>query len=116
MKAKTIYQQTGWRRPGPQTICQDFDALVRVSEYDFDLNDPEFSRYCEQRGVGWKAGTGRRLAFTADHAATKERFLREFGSSEKGYVYSADEMETHWKIMRAAKGAMQDCWEVWCGW
>lgn len=113
---KTIYQQTGWRRPGEQTICQNFDVLTRVTEYDFDLGDPDFAAYCERRGVGWKAGTGKRLAFTANHSATKEDFFREFARSETGYIYSAEEMETHWRIMLAAKGAMQDCWEIWRGW
>lgn len=109
---KTIQQQTGWNRPHPQTICQEMDALVSVTDYSFDLGDKGFFAYCKARGVAHKAGHGKRFSFTADHAKTREDFGAMFGVSETGWVYSPEDMETHWRIMLAAKGSMQDCWEL----
>jgi hypothetical protein len=117
--AKSITEQTGWKRPSPVAICQGFDVLRKVTEYDFDLSNLEFQNYCRARGVLYKAGCNNRFKFTADHSATKDRFFDEFryaieypeGSGQR-YRFTDDEMETHWKIMLAAKGAMQDCWEL----
>lgn len=122
MKARTIQEQTGWKRPFPSAICQDFDVRRSVTEYDFDLHDAGFRRYCEARGVLHLAGVRRRFAFTADHLATKARFLELFGvviqnkqPGKPAYVFSAREMDTHWRIMLAAKGAFQDAWELFKG-
>lgn len=120
MNARTIYQQTGWRGPMPVSICQDHNILATVTEYDFDLNDKAFQTYCRGRGVLQQAREGKAFAFTADHAATKEQFFKDFRKAEKHplfpqYVFSDEEMETHWKIMLAAKGALQDCWEIFKG-
>jgi hypothetical protein len=116
---KTIAEQTGFRRAMPATLCQNFDLLCQVTEYDFDLSNIEFQHYAKCRGVLHLAGRNSRWDFTADHHATKEQFLEQFCLAEPDqitgarYQFSDDEMETHWRIMLAAKGAMQDCWELW---
>jgi hypothetical protein len=56
MRTPTIEQQTGWRRPHPQTLLQDMDTLLRVTHFEFDLDDPGFRFYCNQRGVLYLAG------------------------------------------------------------
>ena len=60
MPVPTIEQQTGWKRPFPHQLLQGFpdagDILQRIGHYDFDLDDPAFRFYCEQRGVLWYAG------------------------------------------------------------
>jgi hypothetical protein len=116
---KTIYEQTGWKGALPVTICQDNNVLVRVSEYDFDLGNKAFLTYLNARGVAHRAGEKERFAFTANHAATKAEFFTIFALAKpyegKQYAYTASEMEWHWRIMLAAKGAMQDCWEIFTG-
>ena len=116
---KTIYEQTGWKGAMPVTICQDFGTLIKVSEYDFDMENKDFLEYARSRGALWKAGEKARFAFTANHKATKADFMAAFPLAQlyKGnrYAYTADEMETHWNIMLAAKGSMQDCWEIFTG-
>lgn len=117
MAARSIEEQTGWKRPIPTMICQNHEILARVTEYSFNLNNPAFRDYCEARGVLWKAGVRRRFRFTADHSATKDQFFVQFRLAEKQpnipqYVYSDDEMEFHWRLMLAAKGALQDAWEL----
>lgn len=116
-RAKSISEQTGWKRTMPASICQDFDALIKVTEYDFDLFNAEFQGYCKKRGTLYKAGCKERFYFTANHAATKEEFFSRFRYAEEQgngtrYEFTDDEMETHWKIMLSAKGAMQDSWEL----
>lgn len=109
----TIETQTGARRIGPRALIQDIDVLCLVTEYDFDLSNEAFVDYCCRRGVYHKAGVRQRLAFTANHLATREEFNSLFGCSTTGIEYSEEEMDTHWKIMLGAKGALQDCWQLW---
>ena len=112
LSVPTVEEQTGWTRPYCRTICQELDVVIRVTEYDFDLENAEFREYADRRGVLFKAGVGKRFAFTKNHAATKAEFFREFRFSKKGVRFSDDDMEFHWRIMLAAKGYMQDAWEL----
>lgn len=114
---KTFKEQTGWTGLHPLALCQDFDTLTRVREYSFDLRDWGFLAYAEQRGVLYKAGENARYRFTGDHAATKARFFEEFALAipqpdGTRYRFTPHEMETHWKIMLAAKGQLQQCWDL----
>ena len=47
----TIEQQTGWSRPenAPLMICQDPDVLDKVTQHNFDLDDPAFIEYHKSR-------------------------------------------------------------------
>lgn len=47
--ARTIEQQTGWKRSHPEMICQDLDVLLRITELSYDLNDMNFVHYFEGR-------------------------------------------------------------------
>lgn len=35
----SIEQQTGWRRPGAQAVCQDWVVLERVTQFSYELTD-----------------------------------------------------------------------------
>lgn len=130
---RSIFEQTGWKGVLPVTICQEFDVLTSINEYDFDLNNLAFQNYCKKRGILHKAGIEKRFLFTANHSATKKQFFEEFRFGERvtdptlilnlpqkdqlrqRYEFTDKELEIHWKIMLAAKGAFQDCWEIFTG-
>jgi hypothetical protein len=92
MAARSIAEQTGWGRPHPQTMLQGFpnslELLLQVTETDFDLEDPGFRFYCQQRGI-------------AD--------LFSWAARE-----TAGDDTTDAKIIRLAKGRLQDAWEMYC--
>lgn len=48
---KTIYQQTGWKRQHPRMICQDYDAIFKVTEFCYDIKDSGFLGYIKSRGL-----------------------------------------------------------------
>lgn len=58
--APSIFEQTGWRRPYPAMMLQGWDGaqdlLLKVTACDFDLEDPAFQFYAQQRGLLWAAG------------------------------------------------------------
>lgn len=121
----TIEEQTGWsKRSTAVSLCQDWDVLRAVRQWDFDLNDPEFLNYAEGRGVLYKAGVigSERFRFTGDHSVTEADFknhpyFQRSLPSEKypdGFRYSESALELHRQIMWAAKGALQDCWQLFC--
>lgn len=133
LTVKTIAEQTGFRRAMPVTLCQNFDLLRQVCEYDFDLSNEEFQDYARRRGVLYKAGVPStdRWLFTANHQTTRAEFFERYRyatddskrcfanldasspRAEQRYRFTDQELETHWQIMLAAKGALQDCWELW---
>ena len=47
----TIYKQTGYERQGPVALCQDLDALEKVTILNYDWTRPDFQEYCKGRGV-----------------------------------------------------------------
>lgn len=115
----SVEQQTGWRRPHPKYLCQDFYLCLRIEQYDFDLSDEAFQRYAKRRGVLYKAGTGDRWRITADHQATREDFDRSdcrwmvsVATGKRTRLQTPAEMDEGWLIMRSMKGAFQDAWEL----
>ena len=83
--ARTVYEQTGWKRPYPETICQDLDAQLKITEYDYDMMNPEFVAYVKAR-IGYCLVVG------------------DFLASD------AKEDDDQWKKITRAK--IQDCWEL----
>jgi hypothetical protein len=89
--APTIEQQTGWRRPYPNMICDDGDALARVTQFSFDLDDFEFVAYFIRR-------TGYNI------------LEADCGWEEcKRSIHDLTLDDTWRKIER---GKLQDCWEL----
>lgn len=119
----SIHEQTGWKRPGPHTLCQDFDLRIRIAETDFDLEDLDFQQYAKVRGILYLAGAGIRWKIVADHSVTQDDFLTadrweplrwwiDAKTGEQTRPQTAEELNISWLIIRAAKGALQDCWEI----
>lgn len=90
--AKTIFEQTGWRRPHPQTILQDTATLMRIYEFDYNLSDPGFVRYFESR-------TGVMIS-RMDCGWQRTRQLLDAAAEEPDPVH---------QITRCR---LQDCWEL----
>ncbi|MCU7836147.1 MAG: hypothetical protein KZQ83_12975 [gamma proteobacterium symbiont of Taylorina sp.] len=113
---KTIHEQIGWKRKQKETLLQDFNLLKNITEYDFDVTVQDFKDYCHARGVLQKMGNESRFDFTANHKATKAEFFVLFRYAKEyqgsSYRFTNKEMEIHWGIILAAKGSIQDCWEI----
>lgn len=83
--ARSIFEQTGWKRPHPQTICQEHEVLLKIREYDFDKTDRKFLDYVKSRtGI--------------------VPFPRYFDMNDKNILDS--------KARRIFFGRLQDAWEL----
>lgn len=102
MSAPTITEQTGWRRPHPQTLLQGFpeaiDLLARITVYRYDLDDPDFLFYLERRGMFDLPGKAGSPYWHAMRAAGQ-------GSGELP--------DRHSHTVYAA-GRLTDAWELFC--
>lgn len=95
MPVPSIEQQTGWKRPYPQMICQDPEVRLAIREFDYDLNNPEFVKY-------YKSRTGVQIdQFSCPRAWDSFKSVELNPNCIVG--------ETHLRLMR---GALQDCWEL----
>lgn len=109
-----------WTRSSPLSLCQEFELLVHVKEFDYDLSDENFKGYCEARGVLQLAGEpgSKRWEYVVTHSRNKDEFLNErsfqYAQEIEGtsYKYSAQEMDTHWEILCLWRASIQDCWEI----
>jgi hypothetical protein len=86
---KTIYEQTGWKRPFPQMICQDPEVLLKITEFDFDLDNEGFIDYFISR-------TGIMYGYSDDPELAEQLLM-------------SDDPPRYQKIV---KGRLQDCWEL----
>jgi len=119
-KAKPRAIAKPWKRPGENTLCQETEFLVVVNRYDYDLSDPKFQHYCEERGVLYVASEPktRRWDFFHHHDKSKKEFQEDpyfqFAEAHEGrrYRYTDEEMETHWRIILIGRAKLQDCWEL----
>jgi hypothetical protein len=119
MCARTIYEQTGWKRPGnaPKMICQDMNVLERIFEYDYDLRNDDFMAYFRGRtGYGIYC-----VGITIYHYETlnhQEIFAEEFdfytnNPHMKCDGFSAKECaQISVRINKINRGKLQDCWEL----
>jgi len=118
VKRKSIAKP--WTRPGENTLCQDADLLILVGEYDYDLSDGDFQKYCEARGILHVAGElgSRRWEFFSDHRKLRSEYLKDPYSqfaqefNGKQYQYTDREMEIGWEIILLGRATLQDCWEL----
>jgi hypothetical protein len=119
MCAETILSQTGWKRPYPQMICQDKDILMKITEYDFDLNDEAFREYLEKRGIcSFKNFTPgiMLLEQIIDFLMNwdEDRVMNDpsLAYSQSGLQFDKAHREVSLRIWKIMKGKMQDCWEI----
>lgn len=106
-----------WVRRGEGLCPPEFQEVVTAFDYEFDA--PGFEEYCRRRGVAHVIGLDRRRVLMTDHQLTRAAFMRDtyFRSAEpvegkKGYRFSDEDMETHWRIVLMGRAALQDCWEL----
>lgn len=90
---RTIEEQTGWTRPHVAGICQDIEALLRVTEFDYDLTDLSFLVYFKER-------TGIQI---------DECECGWFVVIEELANYNVPAPDKSWRITRAK---LQDCWQL----
>lgn len=95
--ARTIREQTGFVRSHPKALCQDLPALLRVTEFDYDLTNEAFVAYFEAR-------TGYVLNDPL-HPEYLPRAIALFANP----AVPVDSFNPHWRITRAK---LQDCWEL----
>lgn len=79
-EARSIEQQTGWRRPHPQMLLQNIDLLQKVTSFDYDLLDPDFVQYAHARGCMNGAGAPEESDPDHDaHGLRMQKLGQEFG-------------------------------------
>lgn len=135
----SVTDQTGWRRPHPQTLLQDVDLLQKIEVYTYNLKDPEFVRYAHSRGCMNGAGVpgendpdyteytlkhgsvtgdaGQLRRWVRDTWRTIPEFIasRDLRTAINGHVYSEEERRQFATSIRIARGQLQDCWEIYQG-
>ena len=98
----TFTEQTGFRRSGPNAICQDHEALLAVREFTFDLRDEDFVRYFEDRtgvAITWSPRCG---------------YAAPFACSDKEWQQVCrDTMQGDETFQRIIRGKLEDAWELW---
>lgn len=135
-EARSIEQQTGWRRSHPQMLLQDIELLQKVTSFDYDLMDPDFVRYAHARGCMNGAGVpgkcdpdcathsqpekpfngdvGQWRRWVREHWRTFEEFMAgdDLRFTMEGKELSDEHRRVTWKCIRIARGQLQDCWEI----
>ncbi len=113
----TVFEQTGWKGAMSVTICQDLEVLRRITQYDYNCSDKAFMQEVEDRGI---MGRMLDMEFCANYSLTKEDYMSrehpvadpEPGEAPSDYAFSTEEIEFFWTIVLAARGSLQDCWEM----
>lgn len=132
---RSILEQTGWKRPHPQQICQEMDVLLQIREFDFDMRQPAFRDYLRVRGIWdidgavwgvedpdpdclqmkvYKDCPSFQIAFYQDWS--EEQVFRDLQPLRPD-LYRMTDKDRHsnvrlWKITR---GKCQDAWELFNG-
>lgn len=95
-------QQTGFRRGHPRAICQDQRMLLKVREFNFNLNDEKFIAYFEAR-TGVAISESPRTSYKVHIKCTAD----EWEDAKHDIMTSQDRYK---QIMR---GRLEDAWELW---
>ena len=98
----TFTEQTGFRRSGPNAICQDHEALLAVREFTFDLTDPDFVSYFESR-------TG----ICISHSPASDYKLEFLATEKEWQTICRDTMQGDETFQRIIRGKLEDAWELW---
>lgn len=130
--ARSITEQTGWKRIYPQMICQDTDVLASVCEYSYDIENIDFVKYFtgrtgvvlddqhpellsrKERGLLRTPATPFDLmkkfcVMTDDEYMSTDLLVYVFGDNAGVVIpHDARNLRTH----RILRGKLQDCWEL----
>ena len=111
-----------WTRSFSLSLCPESDLLEMVTDFDYDLSDPEFQIYCKNRiGLNHALPQSRRWDFFEKHQLTKNDYLEDpyFHYAEeyngKRYKYTEDELHSNWRVIMLGRATIQDCWEIYKG-
>ena len=123
--ARSIFEQTGWKRPHAATLLMDTETLKLVTEYDYDLSDEQFEEYARRRGCmngAFREGSRHRM-YVREHWLSEADFLADEDPDvthpEPSVYndfspprYTEAERRGTWQVIALARAALQDCWEV----
>jgi hypothetical protein len=120
VKIKRKKVEKPWKRIGPNALCQEPELLLMVNQYDYDLADKDFQKYCENRGILFIAGDfgSKRWHIFMHWNKSKDDYLADpyFQYAEevngKKYKYNNHEMDVQWRIIKLGRAKLQDCWEL----
>jgi len=115
----TVQQQTGWERSicAPMMICQDNEALNKISQYNFDLDDKDFIAYHKSR-TGICIGNEEnpelaRFLLLSPGADTWLLTSHDYKySKSNGPVTFGEARELSVKFNKIMKARLQDSWEL----
>lgn len=100
----------------PLHLEQNVDALLQITEYEYDLTDLDFVEYCRYRGASnyfGKAGSPG-AEYVEDYSKTKDEYLNDerLDFSITGYRYTPRERLLGWKTLCIRRGRLQDTWKI----
>jgi len=107
----SIREQTGWKRPFPKQICQERDVLLKITKFNYDINDKKFILYVRSR-----TGIVLDLALLSEDRRRKEeedrrnKGLEDYWENSKKLFDKDSVVEETW--MKITKSKIQDCWEL----
>lgn len=122
----SIEEQTGWRRPSPQAICQETTVLLAITAYDFESDNGPFADYALARtglsvdGKVYNDVDPRWFEQLGNHSLTRDAFdcawrvVGPYGHKiRRGAELFPEELDIKWQIFLLQKGRLHDCWELW---
>ncbi len=112
----TVFEQTGWAGTLPETICQETDILLAITEYDYDTEDPGFVQYCLDRGCWYRVHEEGSISYQFVHHCDwgESAYMKCKQTTIEPYntLLHPEELKVMWQGVLAARGALQDCWEI----
>lgn len=106
----------------PVTICQDHKILLKITEYDYDLRNVDFEKYCRSRYGFCRPTDPAVFEQLCDPTLKKNTVLAawptvgKYGHEQRqGRTVPNQELETGWEIHQIQRGKLQDCWEIFSG-
>lgn len=105
-----------WRRSHQSELLQDRNLLLHVTQYDYNLENPNFVAYGKRRGSLQLASEPEHGFWEPlkDFRLSKDAFFshEDYWHSATGSQYSKSDMESFWRVIRIARASAQDCWEI----
>lgn len=115
MSVPSVFEQTRWKRKGPLSLCDDTSILLKITQYDYEL-DIDFCKYAQERGIynfNYSPECFERIR-TALLELDDDKYLANdnYHRSINGGLYSLEHRIQFLKSLKMLRGALQDCWEV----
>ena len=98
------------------------NILLMITEYDYDLKNQEFEKYCRSRFGFCRPTDPKYFKQLCDLTTDKNKFFKSWKVCGQyahqdmiGKEISNDQLELDWKIFKVTRGKIQDCWEIFIG-